>query len=498
MRYTSCNWINGGLDFRPDSIVLCCFSWLQGYEEFVLVENYQGGKIDWVKLFDKSGQAADFCKNCIYQEERDWLDDDSINCLLLNHWTNCNSSCIYCDFGKEHEFFNQQQPYDILPILKDMKENGIRPFITLFHWEFPYELFKKGGWLNDEVVQWFGEYAKVVAENFSDLCSDFITINEPQCAIGLGHLSGVHAPGMKYSIPETFQMAHNLMKAHGQAVINLRKYAKQKIRVGYAPTCGVAYPATESADDIAAAKKVYFGFENPMDNWTWNVAWFSDPVFLGEYPKEGLEKFADYLPEITEEDMQLIHQPLDFVGQNIYNGYMIRCGADGDPEYVDRAPGTAKTGTGWPVTPEALYYGIRFLTERYRLPLYITENGMSDLDNISADGQVHDRERITFLDAYLGAVQRAINEGMPVIGYFLWTFLDNFEWAEGYKERFGLVYVDYTTQRRIAKDSAYWYREVMRMNGENLSCNQPYKQILFMEPEMRTYTKKGSYCMPIV
>ena len=212
------------------------------------------------------------------------------------------------------------------------KENGIRPFITLFHWEFPYELFKKGGWLNDEVVQWFGEYAKVVAENFSDLCSDFITINEPQCAIGLGHLNGVHAPGMKYSIPETFQMAHNLMKAHGQAVINLRKYAKQKIRVGYAPTCGVAYPATESADDIAAAKKVYFGFENPMDNWTWNVAWFSDPVFLGEYPKEGLEKFADYLPEITEEDMQLIHQPLDFVGQNIYNGYMIRCGADGHPE----------------------------------------------------------------------------------------------------------------------------------------------------------------------
>ena len=180
--------------------------------------------------------------------------------------------------------------------------------------------------------------------------------------------------------------------------------------------------------------------------------------------------------------MQLIHQPLDFVGQNIYNGYMIRCGADGDPEYVDRAPGTAKTGTGWPVTPEALYYGIRFLTERYRLPLYITENGMSDLDNISADGQVHDRERITFLDAYLGAVQRAINEGMPVIGYFLWTFLDNFEWAEGYKERFGLVYVDYTTQRRIAKDSAYWYREVMKMNGENLSCNQPCKEILFMNP----------------
>ena len=110
-----------------------------------------------------------------------------------------------------------------------------------------------------------------------------------------------------------------------------------------------------------------------MDNWTWNVAWFSDPVFLGEYPTEGLEKFAPYLPEITKEDMELIHQPLDFMGQNIYNGYMIRCGKDGKPEYVDRAPGAAKTGTGWPVTPEALYYGIRFLTERYHLPLYITE-----------------------------------------------------------------------------------------------------------------------------
>lgn len=196
-----------------------------------------------------------------------------------------------------------------------MKENGIRPFITMFHWEFPYELFKKGGWLNEDVVEWFGEYAKVVAENFSDLCTDFITINEPQCAIGLGHLSGVHAPGMQYSVPETFQMAHNLMKAHGQAVINLRKYAKQKIRVGYAPTCGVAYPASEGTKDIEAAKKVYFGFDNPMDNWTWNVAWFSDPVFLGEYPKEGLEKFAPYLPEITKEDMELIHQPLDFMGQ---------------------------------------------------------------------------------------------------------------------------------------------------------------------------------------
>lgn len=363
-----------------------------------------------------------------------------------------------------------------------MKENGITPYITMFHWEFPQALYEKGGWLNPEVADWFGEYANVVAERFSDICEYFITINEPQCVVGLGHLSGVHAPGVKMSIKDTFQIAHNLMKAHGQAVINLRKYAVRDIKVGYAPTGGVAYPYTDKPEDIEAAKKVYFGFYNPMDNWTWNVAWFSDPVFLGHYPKEGLEKFAEYLPEITEEDMELIHQPLDFMGQNIYNGYYIRAGKDGEPEFVDRAPGFPKTGSDWPVTPEAFYYGIRFLTERYPLPLYITENGMSCHDNISADGRVHDPNRITFLDSYIGAMQRASDEGADVRGYFLWTFLDNFEWSDGYKQRFGIIYVDFTTQQRIVKDSAFWYQKVIETNGGILSMNQANKDILFLDP----------------
>lgn len=149
-----------------------------------------------------------------------------------------------------------------------MRENGITPYITMFHWEFPQALQDQGGWLNEAVVDWFGEYAKVVAENFSDLCEYFITINEPQCVVGLGHLSGVHAPGLKLSVPETFQIAHNLIKAHGQAVINLRKYAKQNTKIGFAPTGGVAYPYTDSPEDIEAARKVYFGFYNPMSHWT--------------------------------------------------------------------------------------------------------------------------------------------------------------------------------------------------------------------------------------
>lgn len=363
-----------------------------------------------------------------------------------------------------------------------MKENGIEPYITMYHWEFPQALQDKGGWLNEDVIQWFGEYAKVVAENFSDICEYFITLNEPECFVGLGHLSGVHAPGLKLPYKDVFQIAHNALRAHGQAVINLRKYACRPIKVGYAPTCGMAYPATDSPEDIEAARKTLFGFHQPMDNWTWNVAWFNDPVFLGKYPEEGLKKFAEYLPEITDEDMKLISQPLDFMGQNIYNGYMMRQGENGEPEYVDREAGTAKTAAGWPVTPECFYYGVKFLYERYKLPLYITENGMSCHDDVSLDGRVHDPNRQNFLDLYISALQRANDDGADVRGYFLWTFLDNFEWDKGYTERFGIVYVDFKTQKRIVKDSAFWYQKIIESNGRELTVNKKTRPILFLNP----------------
>lgn len=363
-----------------------------------------------------------------------------------------------------------------------MKENGIEPYITMYHWEFPQALQDKGGWLNEDVIQWFGEYAKVVAENFSDICEYFITLNEPECFVGLGHLSGVHAPGLKLPYKDVFQIAHNALRAHGQAVINLRKYACRPIKVGYAPTCGMAYPATDSPEDIEAARKTLFGFHQPMDNWTWNVAWFNDPVFLGKYPEEGLKKFAEYLPEITDEDMKLISQPLDFMGQNIYNGYMMRQGENGEPEYVDREAGAAKTAAGWPVTPECFYYGVKFLYERYKLPLYITENGMSCHDDVSLDGRVHDPNRQNFLDLYISALQRANDDGADVRGYFLWTFLDNFEWDKGYTERFGIVYVDFKTQKRIVKDSAFWYQKIIESNGRELTVNKKTRPILFLNP----------------
>ncbi len=245
------------------------------------------------------------------------------------------------------------------------------------------------------------------------------------------------------------------------------------------------YPYTDKPEDVEAAKSIYFGFDQPIENWTWNVAWFADPVFLGTYPAEGLEKYRVYLPEITEADLELIHQPIDFMGQNIYNGYYIRRGADGRPEYVDRPAGFPKTAANWPVTPECLYWGPKFLYERYHMPLYITENGMSCHDIVSADGQVHDSNRIEFLDRYLSQLQKAGDEGADIRGYFLWTFLDNFEWDKGYNERFGIVYVDFATQKCTAKDSAYWYQRVMETNGGILrmdDTNAATKEILWMKP----------------
>lgn len=367
-------------------------------------------------------------------------------------------------------------------MILEMKKNGIEPYITMYHWEFPQALQDKGGWLNEEVIEWFGEYAKVVAENFSDVCENFITLNEPECFVGIGHLSGVHAPGLKLPQKDVFQIAHNALRAHGQAVINLRKYACRPIKVGYAPTCGMAYPASDKPEDIEAARKVLFGFEQPMDNWTWNVAWFNDPVFLGKYPEEGLQKFAEYLPEITEEDMKLISQPLDFMGQNIYNGYMIAAAEDGGFEYIDRYAGFPKTAANWPVTPDCFYWGVKFLYDRYKMPLYITENGMSCHDDVSLDGKVHDPNRQNFLDLYISALQKANDEGADVRGYFLWTFLDNFEWDKGYTEKFGIVHVDFRTQKRIVKDSAFWYQKVIESNGAELTINKKQRPALFLKP----------------
>ena len=350
-------------------------------------------------------------------------------------------------------------------LIDELLEQGIEPYITLYHWELPYEIYKRGGWMNPEIVEWFGQYARLVAERFSDRVKYFFTLNEPQCFVGLGFLQGCHAPGVKAPLRDTFEMAHNALKAHGRAVQMLRAYGKQNVQIGYAPTSGMCYPEKETPKDIEAARKALFALPDDLSNWTWNVSWWSDPVILGKYPEEGMKKYEKYLPVITDEDMKLISQPIDFYGQNIYNGRGIRMGTDGRPEEVRRPAGFPKTATNWPVTPEALYWGPKFLYERYRKPIYITENGMACHDTVSQDGKVHDPNRIDFLARYLKNLKRAAEE-IDIRGYFQWSLMDNFEWDKGYAERFGIIYVDFETQERIWKDSAYWYRDLIRRNGD--------------------------------
>lgn len=350
-------------------------------------------------------------------------------------------------------------------LIDELLEQGIEPYITLYHWELPYEIYKRGGWMNPEIVEWFGQYARLVAERFSDRVKYFFTLNEPQCFVGLGFLQGCHAPGVKAPLRDTFEMAHNALKAHGRAVQMLRAYGKQNVQIGYAPTSGMCYPEKETPKDIEAARKALFALPDDLSNWTWNVSWWSDPVILGKYPEEGTKKYEKYLPVITDEDMKLISQPIDFYGQNIYNGRCIRMGTDGRPEEVRRPAGFPKTATNWPVTPEALYWGPKFLYERYRKPIYITENGMACHDTVSQDGKVHDPNRIDFLTRYLKNLKRAAEE-IDIRGYFQWSLMDNFEWDKGYAERFGIIYVDFETQERSWKDSAYWYRDLIRRNGD--------------------------------
>lgn len=353
-------------------------------------------------------------------------------------------------------------------LIDELLDAGIEPFITLYHWDLPYDLHKKGGWLNPESVNWFREYAKNAAELFSDRVSNFFTFNEPQCFIGNAYLRGFHAPGMRGMVRDSFEMAHNVLKAHGTAVKMLREYAKGDVKIGYAPTCNMSYPDSGKSEDIEAARMHLFELNDDVKDWAWTVSWWSDPVILGNYPEEGLKKYGDYLPEITKDDMKLIHQPLDFYGQNIYNGVRVRMGSDGKPEVVKRYDGFPKTSLDWPVTPECLYWGPRFLYERYKTPIYITENGMSCHDVISLDGKVHDPNRIDFLSRYLSELKKCAEDGTDIRGYFLWSLMDNFEWYSGYADRFGIIYVDYPSQGRIIKDSGYWYRQTIQENGENL------------------------------
>ena len=350
-------------------------------------------------------------------------------------------------------------------LVDELLAAGIRPFCTLFHWDYPSALFRKGGWLHADSPAWFADYASAVAGAFGDRVRDWMTFNEPQIFIGLGHGDGTHAPGLKLPMRQQLRAARHVQLAHGLAVSALRAGAKKASKIGWAPVGVAHYPATASPADIRAARLSTNACHR--DHVFNNTLW-SDPVVLGRVAPEARHAYGKLLPRYSDADLRIMAQPLDFYGVNIYQGTPVRAGKDGRAKAVAFAPGNPRTAFHWNITPPVLRWGPKFIHERYGLPVYITENGLSNIDWVASDGKVHDPQRIDFTAKYLRELRKAVDDGVPVRGYFHWSLMDNFEWAEGYKQRFGLVHVDYETLKRTPKDSYRWYRNVIRTRGAAL------------------------------
>lgn len=340
---------------------------------------------------------------------------------------------------------------------------GVDPWVTLFHWDYPTDLYHRGGWLSPDSPKWFADYAQIVADRFGDRVTNWFTQNEPQCYIGLGLWDGIHAPGDKLGWQQILLAAKHSMLGHGLAVQALRTASKPG-KIGMAPVGQPFAPASNSPADIEAARELTF---KSSDRSPWQNTLWMDPVLKGVFPQDILDHFPNEAPEITAEDLKTMNQPVDFFGVNTYNAEVVKAGPNG-PELVARAPGHPQTAIRWWVQDNAVEWAARFFYERYGLPIVVTENGMANNDWVALDGKVHDPQRIDFLHRSLRGLKRAADDGIPIHGYFQWSLMDNFEWAEGYSQRFGLVHVDYETLKRTPKDSYYWYQDVIKSNADNL------------------------------
>jgi beta-glucosidase len=329
-------------------------------------------------------------------------------------------------------------------------EAGIEPFATLYHWDLPQALEDAGGWPERATAEAFAEYADAVASSLGDRVRRWVTHNEPYCASWLGYVEGVHAPGRR-SVAAGTAALHHVLLSHGLAVEAIRR-ASPGAAVGIVLDAWPVYPASDDPRDAAAAWEAD-GLRNRL---------FFDPVLRGSYPADVLEGLGADAPPVRAGDLETIAAPIDFLGLNSYSRTVVRAGPDGSGP-VDVPPRDAPTtAMGWEVYPDALSELLTRLHSEYGVSsLYVTENGAAFEDVWSEDGRIEDHDRIGYLEQYLGAVAAAIADGVPVHGYFVWSLLDNFEWAEGYSKRFGLVYVDFETLERVPKSSFYWYRDLI-------------------------------------
>jgi beta-glucosidase len=345
-------------------------------------------------------------------------------------------------------------------LVDELLAANITPFITLYHWDLPQALQDAGGWPARATAEAFAEYADVVSRHLGDRVKHWITLNEPWVSSFLGHQIGAHAPGLQ-DTETAVRAAHHLLLGHGLAVPVIRQNSPEA-EVGITLNLSYVQPASAGAADYRLYRY--------LDGYT--NRWFLDPVYGRGYPADMVAfykpLFADGLDFIQEGDMHTIAAHTDFVGVNYYTRQVARDNgaADNLPQAVFPAPQREYTEMGWEIYPDGLYKLLNRLYFEYQMPkLYVTENGCSYGDGPDENGRVADQRRLNYLHDHFLAAHRAIQAGVPLAGYFVWSFMDNFEWAEGYEQRFGLVYVDYATQQRFPKDSAYWYKEVIANNG---------------------------------
>ena len=338
-------------------------------------------------------------------------------------------------------------------LIDSLLEREIAPWLTMYHWDLPEALQLRGGWNNREVVEWFGEYAEVLTSRFGDRVKNWMTLNEPLCSAWLGHLYGDMAPGIK-DLQTALNVSHHLLMSHGLACQVIRSNVSEA-NVGIVINITPAVPATDSQEDSNAAQ-LADGFDN---------RWFLDPVFGRTYPADVIDTLGAS-PEIHSGDMKLIAQDLDFLGVNFYFRQTVAADQNSKPlpiRSVNRE-NVKRTAMNWEVHPQAFEEILLRISKEYSpKAIYITENGSAWNDEV-INGEIIDDERIDYLARHLDAMRSAKNQGAPILGYFAWSFLDNFEWAYGYEKRFGLIYVDYKTQTRAPKKSAFFYRQLL-LNG---------------------------------
>lgn len=341
-------------------------------------------------------------------------------------------------------------------LVKELKENGIKPVITLYHWDLPQNLQDIGGWVNPKVAEYFNQYAEFLFDELGNDVESWITFNEPYVVAFMGYHTGRFAPGIR-DFSSALKVCHNILIAHGMAVRTFRK-KRRKGKIGITLDYFPALPASQQEEDKWAA-------ERDKDS---HLRWFAEPIFHGKYPQRLWKHYQEkgvVMPKVTPTDLSLINEPIDFLGINFYRGSVV---ADNknvnwplETEYIPSD--MEKDSTFYRLRPERLYEYLIDLHKEYgNIDIMISENGYSNHEFVNRYGQIMDYDRIDYISRHLEQCLRAIEAGVPLIGYFVWSFLDDFEWTGGYKTRMGLVYVDYQTQKRTLKESGKWYQRVIQ------------------------------------